>query len=107
MSLFVGGQIRFGQARALRTAIVNNNPIRLHETMSNLLDNTIRYRSRNGRIAVGKAPGFNGCCLCDKVADRDPNIPDAETVLVPECFGRSRLTRNQAGSGLGLAAYWR
>jgi two-component system, OmpR family, sensor histidine kinase TctE len=72
--------------------------------MSNLVDNAIRYRSKNGAIAVRKAPGFNGCCLCDEAADRDPGIPDAETVLVPERFGRSRLTRNQAGGGLGLAS---
>jgi signal transduction histidine kinase len=107
MSLFVGGQIRFGLDRAPGSAIVNSNPIRLHEAMSNLVDNAIRYRSRNGGIAVGKAPGFNGCCLCDEATDRDPDIPAAETVLVLELFGRSRLTRNHDGDGLGPASYWR
>jgi two-component system, OmpR family, sensor histidine kinase TctE len=75
--------------------------------MSNLVDNAIRYRSRNGGIAVGKAPGFDGCCLCDGAIDRDPDIPAAGTVLVPERFGRSRLTRNQDGDGVGLDSYWR
>ena len=80
--------------------LVDGNATLLHELLSNLIDNAIRYTAAGGRVTarVGRTP--RGIELC--VEDNGIGIEPKERELVMERFYRVLGTGSE-GSGLGLA----
>lgn len=81
--------------------VAYGDPDRLHQVISNLVENAIRHSPDGGRVSVS-AHHRNGA-LAIEVDDQGPGIPDAESSRVFERFYRS----SDGGTGLGLAiARW-
>jgi two-component system, OmpR family, sensor histidine kinase BaeS len=89
--------------------LVELDPIRIREVVSNLVDNALRYARADGHVTVSVAsrsgpspsdPAENLPQLEIAVADDGPGIP-AE--LLPTVFDRFAKTPESRGSGLGLA----
>ncbi|HJW22293.1 MAG TPA: ATP-binding protein [Candidatus Limnocylindrales bacterium] len=74
------------------------DPVRMHQVLSNLLDNAVRYTPSGGRIRVTAAR--HGDSLEVAVADQGPGLaPDVRATL----FDRFVKAKDSPGSGLGLA----
>jgi len=87
--------------------VLDGDPERLHQVLSNLVGNAIRHAPPGSAVLVSAA-GRNGSVRLE-VADEGPGIPSAEAERVFERFYRSDAARaaTDGGSGLGLAiARW-
>jgi len=83
------------------SAVVHGDRVLLHELLSNLLDNAVRYTPEGGIITVEvKRMRGGGAMLA--VRDTGPGVPDDERGKVFEPFYRGR-DAVAPGSGLGLA----
>lgn len=84
--------------------LVRGHALLLHEMLSNLLDNALRYTPLGGRVELGlqlHAQSPQGVVLY--LRDTGPGIPDSERHLVFQAFYRGQQQAHQSGSGLGLA----
>jgi two-component system, OmpR family, sensor kinase len=93
--------------KALRTevgieegALVMGNEEALSTLVSNLVDNSIKYTGRDGRVSISLRPASTGAEL--KIEDSGPGIPVEERERVFDRFYRRRDTL-VSGNGLGLA----
>ena len=93
--------------KALRTevgiqagAVVLGSEEALSILVSNLLDNSIKYTERDGRLLIRLRPASTGAVLT--IEDSGPGIPVEERERVFDRFYRRRDTR-VTGNGLGLA----
>jgi two-component system OmpR family sensor kinase len=93
--------------KALRTevgiqesAVVRGNEEALSILVSNLIDNSIKYTERDGRLLISLRPASTGAEL--KIEDSGPGIPVEERERVFDRFYRRRDTM-VTGNGLGLA----
>jgi two-component system sensor histidine kinase TctE len=77
---------------------VRAHAVLLHELISNLIDNAIRYTPQAGRIRVDVRRDTDGGVLL-QVADSGPGIPPGERARV---FTRFYRTPDAAGEGCGL-----
>ena len=80
---------------------------RLHQVLSNLLENAVRHSPAGGTVVIGARSARDGVRFA--VDDDGPGIPDAEAERVFERFYRADSARssNDGGAGLGLAiARW-
>ena len=85
----------------------SGDPERIHQVVTNLLENAIRHSPGGGRVAIGAfAPDAGSVEL--SVADEGPGIPVGEEDRVFERFYRSDAAHAaDGGTGLGLAiARW-
>ncbi len=84
--------------------IVNGQPLLLHEMLSNLVDNAMRYTPAGGHVALNLAGQDDGSLLVE-VQDSGPGIVEAEREKVFAPFYRASATLdiNPGGVGLGLA----
>ena len=73
----------------------------LFQALSNVLDNALRYTPAGGRIVV--AARREGAFGVLRAADNGPGIPEGERQTVLKQFVRLSTTREEPGSGLGLA----
>lgn len=74
------------------------DPVRIHQVLSNLVDNALRYTPAGGRVRVGAHRRGSGVELA--VADEGPGLaPDVRATL----FDRFVKAKDSPGSGLGLA----
>jgi signal transduction histidine kinase len=83
------------------------DPERLHQVVSNLLDNAVRHSPPGGRIVVAARKERDRITL--EVLDEGPGIAPGEEARVFERFYRSDAARStsEGGTGLGLAiARW-
>ncbi len=82
---------------------VNGQAMMLHELVSNLVDNAIRYTPAGGSVQLAARAVADGVLL--EVTDSGPGIPVAERDKVFTPFYRAAATMeaNPAGTGLGLA----
>lgn len=80
--------------------LVSGNPLMLHEMLSNLLDNAIRYTPSHGKITVAVALQAKKALLT--VEDNGPGIPSDERDQIFERFHRLADSASE-GCGLGLA----
>jgi two-component system, OmpR family, sensor histidine kinase BaeS len=84
--------------------LVDLDPIRIREVVSNLVDNALRYAGRGGQVSVAtrEAPagGSAGGRLEIVVSDDGPGIAPE---LLSTVFDRFAKTAESRGSGLGLA----
>jgi two-component system sensor histidine kinase TctE len=84
-------------------ALVPGQALLLHELVSNLVDNAIRYTPEGGSVLLRVQAAGDAVLL--EVQDSGPGIPDAERDKVFTPFYRiaATLEANPTGSGLGLA----
>jgi two-component system sensor histidine kinase TctE len=84
-------------------AWINGQPLMLHELVSNLADNAIRYTPAGGSVLLRVQADADGVRL--EVRDSGPGIAVAEREKVFTPFYRVAATMevNPAGTGLGLA----
>jgi signal transduction histidine kinase len=79
--------------------ILDVDPVRIREVLSNLVGNAFRYTPPGGRITLS-GDSADGRAVLFSVADTGPGI-DPE--LLPHVFDRFTKGRESRGSGLGLA----
>ena len=77
------------------------DPRRLHQVVTNLLDNAVKYTPPGGKVIV--RAGVEDGQVVLEVADTGPGIPVDERPLVWDRFYRGRSGRFADGSGIGLA----
>ncbi len=77
---------------------------RLHQLLSNLLSNAIRYTDSGGRIEIQLADGEAGMWLLS-VRDSAPSVPtdELEALFERHHRGADGVSRAPQGAGLGLA----
>jgi signal transduction histidine kinase len=76
------------------------DPHRLHQALSNLIDNAVRYSPEGGIVEVVATETADGVRL--EVRDRGPGIPADEIGQLFERFWQARRA-GRGGAGLGLA----
>ncbi|MBS0367122.1 MAG: HAMP domain-containing histidine kinase [Proteobacteria bacterium] len=74
----------------------------IHEILSNLIDNAIRYNGRGGHVTVRLTRAGDEAVILE-VQDDGPGIPAAEWPRVLTRFYRMQRDQAHTGSGLGLA----
>jgi two-component system sensor histidine kinase BaeS len=78
---------------------VSVDPVRMHQVISNLVDNAIRVMPEGGSIVLGARADSEGAAVFE-VTDDGPGIPAA---LRDTLFDRFTKSASSRGSGLGLA----
>jgi signal transduction histidine kinase len=79
---------------------VDGDPERLHQVVTNLLENAVRYSPRPGHVALRASDGGQAVTL--EVDDDGPGIPQDELERVFERFYRGDGHRGADGGGAGL-----
>ncbi len=81
---------------------LQGDPLQLHEALSNLIGNALKYTPKRGEITISLA-AENGIA-CVRVKDTGYGIPDAQQKRLFSPFYRARMkeTRGIEGTGLGL-----
>ena len=74
----------------------------IHEIVTNLIDNAIRYNRAGGHVTVRLQRGTDGASWIE-VEDDGPGIPVSERRRVLGRFYRLKRDQHHTGSGLGLA----
>nr|WP_202447598.1 ATP-binding protein [Streptomyces sp. SID5468] len=88
------------------------DPERLHQVVSNLVDNAVKHSPPSGRVTVRARSGDAPESLELEVLDEGPGIPESEWSTVFERFSRGSApaaegSGSDGGTGLGLAiARW-
>lgn len=82
------------------SAVILGNEESLSILVSNLVDNSIKYTERDGRLMISLKSVWRGAEL--KIEDSGPGIPADERERVFDRFYRRRDTA-VTGNGLGLA----
>ena len=80
--------------------LLDVDPVRIREVLSNLLANALRHTPTGGRIIATGATGPDGRSVVLRVADTGSGI---EAELMPHVFERFARGPDSRGSGLGLA----
>lgn len=95
--------------------LVDLDPLRIHQVLSNLVANALRYAPRGSEVAIEAVPGGAGhvpghvpgrgpahvpAVVTISVVDQGPGIPPD---LLPHVFERFAKSAESRGSGLGLA----
>ncbi|WP_240189774.1 ATP-binding protein [Bacillus sp. P14.5] len=84
-------------------AIIEGDPDRLEQVISNLLDNAVRYSPEGEKIFIEMKQSEGWTVLT--IEDRGHGIPPEDLANIMDRFYRvhKSRTRNEGGSGLGLA----
>jgi signal transduction histidine kinase len=84
---------------------VRGDPLRLSQSLSNLMDNAAKFTPKGGHIAVRTARVAGGKRAEVVIRDDGAGIPSDELPYVFEVFaqGDHSLDRSQGGLGIGLA----
>lgn len=88
---------------APETLILQADAHRLHQLLSNLLENSLRYTDSPGQVRI-LLQGDSGQITLE-IQDSAPDVPDTELPRIFDRLYRVDLSRSRAlgGSGLGLA----
>jgi signal transduction histidine kinase len=87
--------------RTLTPSVVNGDPARLFQVVSNLLVNGAKFTPAGGAVRLGVASDEAGAVI--EVADDGAGIEADEVDHVFERFWRGRASAEREGSGIGLA----
>lgn len=87
--------------RRLEAAVIEGDPVRLHETITNVLTNAQKFTAPGGRIDVELTKGGSIATL--RIADTGIGIPEPDRAHIFERFWRGRNSENIPGTGIGLA----
>ena len=82
------------------------DPGRLHQVITNLLTNALKFTPSGGRVAVRTGPagaGPDGPSAVLEVTDTGPGIPADELPRIFDRLWRGRGAGHVSGSGIGLA----
>jgi two-component system sensor histidine kinase TctE len=82
-------------------ALINAEPSMLHDILTNLIDNAIRYNHDGGSVIVGILA--NNGRYAVRIADNGPGISPEHRERVFDRFYRIPTANRPAGSGLGLS----
>ena len=74
---------------------------RLHQVVTNLLSNALKFTPSGGQVTL--ETGLDGVMARLRVADTGPGIADDELPRIFDRFWRGRQAAGVAGSGIGLA----
>jgi signal transduction histidine kinase len=76
--------------------------VRLHQVLSNVLGNALKFSAPGGTVALQAAPGPDGWCIV--VSDTGMGIPEVEIdrLFAPFVRGSNAGRRGVPGTGLGL-----
>ena len=101
----VGRNVRYELRVAPPAMTVPADPVRLHQLVTNLLDNASRHSPPGGVVQVTARDCAAGWRL--EVTDEGPGIPADDRERVFERFGTLAAAQGGGGTGLGLAiARW-
>ena len=89
--------------RRLEPVVINGDPTRLAQIVTNLLTNAIKFTPPGGIIDLAVAPEPEHRAATLTISDNGPGIPIDDRPHVFERFYRSDSSRPVAGSGIGLA----
>jgi signal transduction histidine kinase len=95
-----GASLVFSGADAIK---VQGNRELLSQTLSNVIDNAIKYSSSAEKPEIKVAVGSKANSPFIRVADNGPGIAEEDLERVTERFVRLEKSRNAPGSGLGLS----
>jgi two-component system, OmpR family, sensor histidine kinase BaeS len=87
--------------RALAPAQVLADPGRLHQVITNLLTNALKFTPPGGRVTLLTATANRNAVL--RVADSGAGIPADELPFIFDRFWRGQQASQVSGSGVGLA----
>jgi two-component system sensor histidine kinase BaeS len=79
------------------------DPGRLHQVITNLLTNALKFTPSGGRVAVRAGPAGAGPSAVLEVTDTGPGIPADELPRIFDRLWRGRGAGHVSGSGIGLA----
>ncbi len=77
------------------------DPGRLHQVITNLLTNALKFTPAGGRVTVQTGPAGSSATV--QVTDTGPGIPADELPRIFDRFWRGRDAAHVSGSGIGLA----
>lgn len=103
-SRFAEAGLRLDQSgRAMSSAVVLGDPARLKQIFSNLLENSLRYTDKGGRLKIESAVVQGRLVIY--FDDSGPGVPDGALGRLFERFYRvdTSRSRDHGGSGIGLA----
>ncbi|MGW3109252.1 sensor histidine kinase [Streptomyces sp. NPDC001100] len=85
--------------------LLDADPVRLRQTVSNLLSNAVRHTPAGGTVTLRRYVTDPGDELAVEVSDTGSGIPAGDLPYVFDRFWRAEKSRNRStgGSGLGLA----
>ncbi len=86
---------------SLEPAPVSGDPGRLHQVVTNLLTNAVKFTPSGGRVEI-RTRTVDGSASLD-VVDTGPGIPQEELPQVFDRFIRGAAVGGLSGSGVGLA----
>ena len=89
--------------RQLTPVDVLADPGWLHQVITNLLTNALKFTPSGGRVIVRAGPGRAGPSAVLEVTDTGPGIPADELPRIFDRFWRGRDATHVSGSGIGLA----
>ena len=87
--------------RRLAPAEVLADPGRLHQVITNLLTNALKFTPAGGRVTLSTRPTGGTCVL--QVTDTGVGIPPGELPHIFERFWRGQQAAHVSGSGIGLS----
>ena len=87
--------------RQLAAAPILADPRWLHQVITNLLSNPLKFTPSGGRVTIGTRQQGPDAVL--DVTDTCPGIPADELPHVFERFWRGRQAAQTSGSGIGLS----
>ena len=85
---------------AARPAIVNGDPRRLAQVVSNLVSNAIKFTDAGGRVTIHIASTTDGATV--RVVDTGRGLTPASRDKLFQRYARADETKHIAGTGLGL-----
>jgi signal transduction histidine kinase len=87
--------------RKLTPVSIDADPRWLHQVITNLLTNALKFTAAGGRVTVESGPAGPGAVLT--VTDTGTGIPADELPRIFDRFWRGRQAMQLSGSGVGLA----
>ena len=87
--------------RRLTPVVVFADPGRLHQVITNLLTNALKFTPAGGRVTV--STGSNGTAAVLRVTDTGAGIPADDLPRIFDRFFRGQQAAQISGSGIGLA----
>jgi two-component system sensor histidine kinase BaeS len=87
--------------RQLAPAEIQGDPRRLHQVITNLLTNALKFTAPGGNVTVSARPAGTDAVLT--VTDTGTGIPEDELPRIFDRFWRGQRASHTSGSGIGLA----
>ena len=88
---------------SLAPARTAGDPTRLHQVVTNLLANAIKYTPSGGHIEIRTSTDDAGRTVTLRVSDNGPGIEPVDRPHIFERFYRATSAQTTAGTGIGLA----